>query len=91
MHRDVIYLLGNQDIDPNHPALDKTCMAEAGGAYRLQRGTFYFHYMQQRHPKDLAHRAWVVPGVAHEGDRMFNSPCGMTALFDIGGCTTPLP
>jgi len=89
--RDVIYLLGEQDTDANHPALDKSCMAEAQGAYRLQRGTLYYHYMLQRHPKDLAHRAWVVPGVGHDGDRMFNAPCGMTALFDIGRCATPLP
>jgi pimeloyl-ACP methyl ester carboxylesterase len=91
VHRDVIYLLGDQDTDPNHPALDKTCMAEAEGSYRFQRGTFYYHYMQQRHPKDLAHRAWVVPGVDHDGNGMFNSPCGLTALFDIGSCKTLLP
>ena len=29
--RDVVYLLGTGDNDPNHPFLDKTCMAEAEG------------------------------------------------------------
>jgi hypothetical protein len=32
--RKVIYLLGALDTNPNHPALDKTCMAEAEGPYR---------------------------------------------------------
>jgi hypothetical protein len=86
--RDVIYLLGDQDIDPNHPVLDKTCMGEAEGAYRLQRGTDYFRYMQSRHPEGLNQQLWIVPGVAHDGDAMFNSKCGLMALFHQGECTT---
>jgi hypothetical protein len=39
---DIVYLLGQQDTDPNHPALDKSCAAEAQGAYRLIRGHYYF-------------------------------------------------
>jgi len=88
--RDVIYLLGDKDIDPNHPVLDKTCMGEAEGAYRLQRGTDYFRYMQMRHPVGLTQQLWIVPGVAHDGDGMFNSTCGLAAIFDQGVCTTQI-
>jgi len=88
--RDVIYLLGDKDIDPNHPALDKSCMGEAEGPYRLERGLDYFHYMQLRHPQGMAQQAWIVPGVAHDGEAMFNSKCGLAAIFDKGTCTTQI-
>eukprot|EP01132_Coremiostelium_polycephalum_P021253 gene21253-25251_t len=53
--RNVTYLLGQQDTDPNHPALDKSCGAETQGAYRLIRGHNYFDYLKQRHPQ-LGHK-----------------------------------
>jgi pimeloyl-ACP methyl ester carboxylesterase len=86
--RDVIYLLGLDDTDPNHPELDKTCGAEAEGPYRLFRGTAYFRYMQSRHPNALTQQLWDVPGVGHDGDRMFNSQCGLAALFEVKTCMT---
>jgi hypothetical protein len=38
VEREVIYLLGTLDTNPEHPALDKSCMAEAQGPYRYARG-----------------------------------------------------
>jgi hypothetical protein len=29
---------------------------------------------------------WDVPGVAHRGGKMLNSPSGLKALFDAPGC-----
>jgi pimeloyl-ACP methyl ester carboxylesterase len=78
--RSIIYLLGQQDTDPNHPALDKSCAAEAQGAYRLIRGHNYFDYLRQRHPQ-LSHKLVEVPGVGHNGDGMFTSPQGQKVLF----------
>ncbi|NNA90989.1 alpha/beta hydrolase [Pseudomonas gessardii] len=78
--RDITYLLGQQDTDPNHPALDKSCAAEAQGAYRLIRGHNYFDYLKLRHPQ-LSQRLVEVPGVGHDGDKMFTSPQGQEALF----------
>ncbi|MCF5693268.1 alpha/beta hydrolase [Pseudomonas sp. PA-1-2A] len=78
--RDITYLLGQQDTDPNHPALDKSCGAETQGAYRLLRGHNYFDYLKQRHPQ-LGHRLVEVPGVGHDGDKMFTSPEGEKVLF----------
>ncbi|SAI40205.1 poly(aspartic acid) Hydrolase [Bordetella ansorpii] len=79
--RRVTYLLGEKDTDPDHPALDKGCEAEAQGPFRLARGQSYFQYLQKRHPQGLAQRVVTVPGVGHSGKGMFNSPQGQAALF----------
>jgi hypothetical protein len=42
--------------------------------------------MQQRHPADLSQRLIDVPGIAHEGNKMFNTACGLGALFGAPGC-----
>lgn len=81
VQRDITYLLGQQDIDPQHPALDKGCAAETQGAYRLIRGHNYFDYLRQRHPQGLMQRVVEVPGVGHDGDKMLTSPEGQAALF----------
>jgi hypothetical protein len=91
--RRVIYLLGGADTDPNHSALDKTCMAEAQGVNRLERGNNYFAHVSKRAKTQsltLRHTRVEVPGVAHDADRMFNSICGKSALFDAPGCEMKL-
>jgi hypothetical protein len=87
--RRVIYLLGGNDIDPNHSALDKSCAGEAQGAFRLERGNNYFAHLQRRAKAQnltLRHSRVEVPGVGHEAERMFSSVCGKAALFDTAGC-----
>jgi pimeloyl-ACP methyl ester carboxylesterase len=84
--RRVIYLLGTLDVDPNHPALDKSCMAEAEGPYRYIRGHAYVAAMQARDKGTPNHSVWDVPDVGHNGDKMLTSPCGLKALFDLAGC-----
>jgi pimeloyl-ACP methyl ester carboxylesterase len=84
--RDVIYLLGGADTNTNDSMLDKACMAEAEGPNRYARGLAYFHYLQRRRGAGLMHRLLVAPGVGHDGDRLFNSPCGLAALYDRPGC-----
>ncbi|WP_053214624.1 hypothetical protein [Pseudomonas sp. Q12-87] len=79
--RDIVYLLGQQDIDPKHPALDKGCEAQTQGAYRLLRGHFFFDYLSRRHPVGLNQRLIEVPGVGHDGNGMFTSPEGLKVLF----------
>jgi len=84
--RQVVYLLGTKDTNPNHPALDKSCMAEAEGPYRYARGHAYFSALQHRFGPALRQTLHDVPGVGHDGDGMFTSACGLTALFDVPGC-----
>ncbi|MVV50158.1 alpha/beta hydrolase [Pseudomonas sp. PB120] len=79
--RDIVYLLGQQDIDPHHPALDKGCEAQAQGAYRLVRGRNYFDYLKRNHPQGLNQQLIEVPGVGHNGDAMFTAPEGQKVLF----------
>ncbi|MHC8368682.1 alpha/beta fold hydrolase [Pseudomonas sp. ZT5P21] len=81
VQRDVVYLLGQQDIDPNHPALDKGCEAKAQGPHRLARGRFYFSTLKRMHPQGLNQQLIEVPGVGHNEDGMFTSPEGQKALF----------
>jgi pimeloyl-ACP methyl ester carboxylesterase len=81
VRREVVYLWGGADVDPNQPALDKSCAAAAQGTHRLERGQAYFAHLKARHPT-LAHRASVVPGVGHDGTAMFGSTEGLAALFD---------
>jgi hypothetical protein len=83
--RDVIYLLGGADTDPMHPALDRSCAAEAQGAFRLERGLAFVSALRERQGAST-HRMAVVPGVGHDGDRMYTSACGLSALFDLPGC-----
>jgi len=92
MRRDVVYMLGTEDTDPNHPALDKTCSGEDEGPYRFFRGKAYFRYLELRHPEvdneSSTQKLWFVPGVGHDGQKMLNSQCGIAALFGAGTCTT---
>jgi pimeloyl-ACP methyl ester carboxylesterase len=85
--RQVIYLLGTADTNPDHPALDKSCMAEAQGPYRYVRGHSYAATMAKRDGGTPNHRVWDVQGVGHDGDKMLTSPCGLAALFDLPGCS----
>jgi pimeloyl-ACP methyl ester carboxylesterase len=78
---DVIYLLGQQDCDPQHDALDRSCAAAAQGPHRLARGRYYFSYLKTRHP-GLEHRCWEIAGVGHNGAAMFSSREGVLALFN---------
>ena len=84
--RDVTYLLGGADNNPEHRLLDKTCGAEAQGATRLARGTAYLQYeriVAARGAKPVTlHRAgFEVTGVGHENKGMFSSVCGARALL----------
>jgi pimeloyl-ACP methyl ester carboxylesterase len=79
--RDIVYLLGQQDTDPNHPALDKRCEAKAQGANRLIRGRNYFDYLKRLYPQGMSQQLIEVPGIGHDGDAMFNSPEGRRVVF----------
>jgi pimeloyl-ACP methyl ester carboxylesterase len=85
--RNVVYLLGEADTDPNQRFLDKSCAAEAQGPSRYARGMNYLFALELRHPNLVRHRILSVWGVGHDAASMFVSPCGVAALFDRPGCT----
>ena len=81
--RNVVYLLGTADNDPNHRALDKRCAAEAQGRTRIERGLAYVRYERLLADErvTLRHRAYEVLGIGHDQAGMFGSRCGAEALF----------
>ncbi|HLI96496.1 MAG TPA: hypothetical protein VKT72_10475 [Candidatus Baltobacteraceae bacterium] len=79
--RRVTYLLGMLDTDPNHPVLDKSCMGETEGPYRLARGLSYTQYLRTRHPAGTNQDVAEVPGVDHDARGMFTSACGVAVIF----------
>jgi pimeloyl-ACP methyl ester carboxylesterase len=89
--RDVVYLLGTADTDPNHRQLDRSCGAEAQGDSRFARGIGYFAYLEARASGPLNQRLSEVPGVGHHSSRMYGSTCGLSALFDLAGCDGGAP
>lgn len=88
MARDVVYLLGTEDIDPKHPGLLNSCSARAQGTHRLERGRAYL-----RHERGLAaereipevHRSFEVIGIAHDQEGMLGSACAATVIFGVAG------
>ena len=81
VERNVTYLLGQEDIDPHHPVLDRRCQAEAEGASRFLRGLAYVRYLSLRHPGSTNQSLAEVPGAAHDPEQMFASACGLEVIF----------
>ncbi|QNB06141.1 alpha/beta hydrolase [Herbaspirillum frisingense] len=93
LQRDVVYLLGTADNDPNADAVGQSCTYKSQGATRLERGHAYFRYL--RAAADAAHlpqrhRLFEVAGVAHRTFAMYHSSCGLAAIFDRPYCEPPL-
>jgi hypothetical protein len=82
--RDVVYLVGANDTDPNHSQLDTTCAAAAQGRHRVERGLNYVRYLHHIAGRlgSIGQRAFEVEGVGHDHRSMFRSTCGVEALFD---------
>jgi hypothetical protein len=82
--REVVYLMGEADNDPNASALARGCNAMLQGAHRLERGATYFAKMRHLYGPGIEqrHRLLTVPGVAHNAGRMWASDRGVLAIFD---------
>lgn len=89
--RDVVYLFGMDDTDPNHKELDRSCAAEQQGPTRLSRGLNYIAYLCTQDETHFSQRVLEVPDVGHSSARMYSSTCGMAALFDRQGCDAMKP
>ncbi len=79
--RQVIYLLGERDDNPNADGLSRTCAAMTQGANRSARGKNFMAYLDAFHAPH-AHRLVTVPLVGHSSRGMFQSPRGLKVLFD---------
>jgi pimeloyl-ACP methyl ester carboxylesterase len=83
--RNVVYLMGTADANPNESDLDRSCGGEAQGPYRFMRAKEYIAYIGGRHPEGTAQTYAFVKGVPHDNRRMFTSTCGLAVIF--GGNT----
>lgn len=83
MYRNVVYLMGGNDQDPEHKYLDKSCSAQAQGSNRLARAQAYIRYerfLAGRSTK-INHLAYEITGVGHNHIKMFGSACSMMIIF----------
>ncbi len=79
--REVVFLLGGKDVNMNDSSLDKSCEGNLQGRFRLERGQFFYEYLQLFADKKKIHKMEVVPNVAHDGDKMVNSKAALWYLF----------
>ena len=70
------YLLGLLDVDPDQAVLDKSWRASCGPVAVSPRTELCGH-LRSRHPQGTSPEVVEVPGVGHDGPRMFESPCGV--------------
>lgn len=82
--RNVTYLVGSADSNPDSRVLDKSCAAAAQGRHRAERARIYVRYL--RHLAggrgNLSHRAFEVVDTGHDHERVLGSVCGLQALFN---------
>ncbi|WP_297842019.1 hypothetical protein [Pseudomonas sp.] len=82
--RNVTYLVGADDTDPNHRVLDKSCGAEEQGDSRVARQLNYVGYEQflaQKWQIAVHHPQFEVPGVAHDANGIYGSQIAAQRLF----------
>jgi hypothetical protein len=86
--RDVVYLLGEADtcnskLTPScdDSSLSTNCRAMIQGRFRLERGERFLRFLDTFYPRAHHHRLVTVPGVGHDGRKMYQSAVGVGALF----------
>jgi hypothetical protein len=84
-HKEIAYLQGGEDNDPEAYLLDRTCEAMLQGEQRQQRGLIYYNYLQYLFG-DLVQKNQaieIIPGVGHSFKHMFTSIIGLKYIFDF--------
>ncbi len=82
LSRDIVFIFGGSDVDMNDPSMDKSCSGNLQGRFRLERGQFFYEYVQLFSKNKKIHHVEVVPNVAHSGELMVNSAAARKYLFD---------
>lgn len=83
--REVVYLLGERDDDPDGDNLDGSCAAMMQGRSRLERGRAFLRHLVDVYGEQIRdrHRLEIVPRLGHEGARILRSRKGLRWLFDV--------
>jgi pimeloyl-ACP methyl ester carboxylesterase len=81
--RNVFYLCGSKDTDPNDASLGKSCGAMMQGRYRLERMQVFAAFLDMKYGKSIknTHKFAVVRGMGHYGKGTMTSGQGLVALF----------
>lgn len=82
--RDVRYMVGQRDTDPQQRFLDRSCAAALQGASRVARQLAYMAYEQflaQRWQHPVRHEQRLIPGAAHGAERLFGRPEAVGWIF----------
>lgn len=82
--RDVRYLVGGRDVNPQHRFLDKSCGAALQGPTRLARQLAYLAYEQflaRQWQVPIQHRQQVIPDAAHGAPKLYRSPLALGLIF----------
>lgn len=81
--RTVFYLCGENDNDPNHSALGRSCAAMMQGRHRLERMRVFAECLKHKYGPSIVrrHRFAVVPGVGHDGKATMTSARGVEFMF----------
>jgi hypothetical protein len=82
LERDVVFIMGGSDVDVNDSSMDKSCSGLMQGRFRLERGQFFYEYLQLFAPKGKVHQFGIVPNVGHSGEKMVNNPIAWKYLFE---------
>lgn len=82
--REVLYLLGERDNNPNASTLPSSCRAQLQGNHRLEKGLIYYNHIVETYGEEIKerHSLALVSDVGHDNFDMYNSPKGLQALFD---------
>ncbi|MEM8510450.1 MAG: hypothetical protein AAF717_21630 [Bacteroidota bacterium] len=81
--REVTYLIGQNDNDPNGNLVDSSCEVLFQGADRFERAINYFDYLVHFYGPSIREdqRIKIVPGVGHSSRGMFQSESGRKYAF----------
>jgi hypothetical protein len=82
LERDIVFVMGGDDVDMEANSLDKTCSGKLQGRYRLERGQFFYEYLKLYGKSAKINRFDIVPEVGHSGDRMINSEITRKYIFE---------
>ena len=94
LRRTVVYFIGNDDDDEDHPLLDTRCAAELQGAERFARSQNYWQHLLERFGRNvtLHQRRICVDHGTHNSRTIWGTSCGAFYISGEGSCSpSPCP
>jgi pimeloyl-ACP methyl ester carboxylesterase len=92
LRRNVIYFIGDDDNDENHPELDTHCGAEIQGAERFERSRNYWSYLVNKFGRAVLanQRRICIERGTHNSRTIWGTNCGSFYISGAGSCA-PAP